>query len=66
MILSTTEKKVKFLNEIKPILKEISASKLLLLFKKRISEIINLNIKEIDQILELKKTYIKKSRLNYQ
>jgi len=59
--LVNTEKKVKFLNEIKPILKEISASKLLLLFKKRISEIINLNIDEIDQMLELKKTYIKKS-----
>ena len=58
--LVTSEKKVKFLNEIKPILKEIAAPKLLLLFKKRIAELINLNIEEIDQILELKKTYIKK------
>ena len=59
--LVTSEKKVKFLNEIKPILKEMNAPKLLLLFKKRISELINLDIEEIDQILELKK-YIKKSR----
>ena len=53
--LVSSEKKVQFLNEIKPILKEITASKLLLLFKKRISEIINLSMDEIDQILELKK-----------
>ena len=59
--LVTSEKKVKFLNEIRPILKEMNAPKLLLLFKKRISELINLDIEEIDQILELKK-YIKKSR----
>ena len=59
--LVNSEKKVKFLNEIKPILKEITASKLLLLFKKRISEIINLNMDEVDQILELKKTYLQQS-----
>ena len=59
--LVTSEKKVKFLNEIKPILKEITALKLLLMFKKRISELLNLDIEEIDQILELKKTYVKKS-----
>jgi DNA primase len=59
--LVTSEKKVKFLNEIRPILKEMNTPKLLLLFKKRISELINLDIEEIDQILELKK-YIKKSR----
>ena len=59
--LVTSEKKIKFLNEIRPILKEMNAPKLLLLFKKRISELINLDIEEIDQILELKK-YIKKSR----
>ena len=59
--LVTSEKKVKFLNEIRPILKEMNAPKLLLLFKKRISELINLDIEEIDQILELKE-YIKKSR----
>lgn len=59
--LVTSEKKIKFLNEIRPILKEMNTPKLLLLFKKRISELINLDIEEIDQILELKK-YIKKSR----
>jgi DNA primase len=59
--LVSSEKKVKFLNEIKPILKEITASKLLLLFKKRISEIINLNMDEVDQILELKKTNLQRS-----
>jgi len=59
--LVTSENKVKFLNEIKPILKEISAVKLLLLFKKRISELINLDIEEMDQILEIQKTYIKKA-----
>ena len=59
--LVTSEKKVKFLNEIKPILKEITAIKLLLLFKKRIAELINLNIEEIDQILEIKKTYTQKT-----
>ena len=59
--LVTSEKKVKFLNEIKPIFKEITAIKLLLLFKKRIAELINLNIEEIDQILEIKKTYTQKT-----
>ena len=44
--LVTSEKKVKFLNEIKPILKEYCI-KLLLLFKKRIAELINLNIEEM-------------------
>ena len=61
--LVTSEKKVKFLNEIKPILKEITAMKLLLLFKKRIAELINLNIEEIDQILEIKKTYPQKASI---
>ena len=59
--LINSEKKVKFLNDINPILKQINASKLLLLFKKRIAEMINLEMNEIDQILEIKKTYIKKS-----
>ena len=55
--LVTSEKKVKFLNEIKPILKELTAPKLLLLFKKRISELVNLAVDEINEILELKKIY---------
>ena len=59
--LVTSEKKVKFLNDIKPIFQEITALKLLLLFKKRIAEMINLDIEEINQILELKKNFIKKS-----
>jgi DNA primase len=59
--LVNSEKKVKFLNDIKPIFKQINASKLLLLFKKRIAEMINLDMNEIDQILEIKKTYIKES-----
>ena len=58
--LVNSEKRVKFLNEIKPILKDITASKLLLLFKKRISELIKLDIKEIDQLLEFKKAPIKR------
>ena len=59
--LVNSEKKVKFLNDIKPIFEQINASKLLLLFKKRIAEMINLEMNEVDQILEIKKTYIKKS-----
>jgi DNA primase len=59
--LVTSEKKVQFLNEIKPILKELTAIKLLLLFKKRIAELINLDIEEIDQILDIKKTHTQKT-----
>jgi len=59
--LVNSEKKVKFLNDIKPIFEQINASKLLLLFKKRIAEMINLEMNEVEQILEIKKTYIKKS-----
>jgi DNA primase len=61
--LVTSEKKVQFLNEIKPILKELTAIKLLLLFKKRIAELINLNIEEIDQILDIKKTHTQKTSI---
>ena len=59
--LVNSEKKVKFLNDLKPIFEQIKASKLLLLFKKRIAEMINLDMDEIDQILEINKPYIKKS-----
>ena len=59
--LVNSEEKVKFLNDIKPIFEQINASKLLLLFKKRIAEMINLDMNEIDQILEIKKNYIKES-----
>ena len=57
--LVTSEKRVKFLNEIKPILNELTAPKLLMIFKKRIAELINLEIDEINEILELKKIYKK-------
>lgn len=57
--LVTSEKKVKFLNEIKPILNELTAPKLLMIFKKRIAELINLEVGEINEILELKKIYKK-------
>ena len=57
--LVTSEKKVKFLNEIKPILNELTAPKLLMIFKKRIAELINLEVDEINEILELKKIYKK-------
>jgi len=57
--LVTSEKKVKFLNEIKPIMNELTAPKLLMIFKKRIAELINLEIDEINEILELKKIYKK-------
>ena len=59
--LATQEKKVKFLNEIEPIFKQLNASKLSLLFKKRISELINLNLEEIDQVLKVKNIYPKKN-----
>ena len=58
--LATQEKKVKFLNEVEPILKQLSALKLSLLFRKRISELINLNLEEIDQVLKIKKTNLKR------
>ena len=57
--LVTSEKRVKFLNEIKPILNELTAPKLLMIFKKRIAELINLEVDEINEILELKKIYKK-------
>ena len=53
----TSEKRVKFLNEIKPILNELTAPKLLMIFKKRIAELINLEVDEINEILELKNIY---------
>ena len=59
--LATQEKKVKFLNAIEPIFKQLTAQKLSLLFKKRISELINLNLEEINQILKIKNTYPKKN-----
>ena len=50
---------------LKPILKEIIAPKLLIVFKKRIAELINFDMEEIDQILELNKKYIKKITIKF-
>jgi DNA primase len=52
--LANQEKKVKFLNDLEPIVKEISAPKLSLLFKKRIAQLVGLEVKEIDQIFKIK------------
>jgi len=54
--LASQESKVKFLNELEPIIKQFSANKLLLLFKKRIAQLVDLNIQEIDQIFKIKFT----------
>ncbi|CAM8391911.1 DNA primase [Candidatus Methylopumilus universalis] len=51
--LATQEDKVKFLNEAEPILKEITATKLSLLLRKRFAELLHLNDKEIDQLLHV-------------
>jgi len=52
--LTSQESKVKFLNELEPIIKQFSAKKLLLLFKKRITQLVDLDINEIDQIFKIK------------
>jgi len=52
--LVSQEKKVRFLNQIEPILKEILAPKLSLLFKKRITQLVDLDVSEIDQIISTK------------
>jgi len=54
--LASQESKVKFLNDLEPIIKQFSANKLLLLFKKRISQLVDLDIQEIDQIFKIKLT----------
>ena len=51
--LATQEDKVKFLNEVEPILKEISAPKLSLLLRKRFAELLHLNDKEMDQLIHV-------------
>jgi DNA primase len=52
--LVSQESKVKFLNELEPIMKQFTAKKLLLLFKKRIAQLVDLDIQEIDQIFKIK------------
>ena len=54
--LASQENKVKFLNDLEPIVKQITAKKLLLLFKKRISQLVDLDIQEINQIFKIKFT----------
>ena len=54
--LVSQESKVKFLNDVEPIIKQFSAKKLLLLFKKRIAQLVDLDIQEIDQMFKIKST----------
>jgi len=54
--LASQESKVKFLNNLEPIIKQFSAKKLLLLFKKRIAQLVDLDIQEIDQMFKIQST----------
>ena len=54
--LVSQESKVKFLNELEPIIKQFTAKKLLLLCKKRIAQLVGLDIQEINQIFKIKLT----------
>ena len=63
--LISQESKVKFLNNIEPIISKINAPKLSLLFKKRIAELVNLDINEVNQLIvkvNRKKSLISKKR----
>lgn len=55
--LTSMDKKVKLLNEVEPILAEISAPKLSLLFKKRIAQLVGLSMEEISNILKSPKQF---------
>jgi len=48
--LASQEKKVKFLNEVEPILKKINASKLKLLIRKKIAALLDLDTADMNQI----------------
>ena len=52
--LTSQEGQVKFLNEVEPIIDEMASSKLAFLFKKRISELLNLTMDEIDKVIKVK------------
>ena len=52
--LTSQEGRVKFLNEVEPIMNEMASPKLTFLFKKRISELINLTMDEIDKVIKVK------------
>ena len=51
--LSSQDKKVKLLNEVEPILEQMKAPKLNLLFRKRIAQLVGLDIQEINNILKI-------------
>ena len=52
--LSSQDKKVKLLNEVEPILEQMKAPKLNLLFRKRIAQLVGLDIQEINNILGIR------------
>lgn len=52
--LTSQEARVKFLNEVEPIMDEMASSKLAFLFKKRISVLLDLTLNEIDTLLKVK------------
>ena len=47
--LTSQEGRVKFLNEVEPIINEMASAKLAFLFKKRISVLLDLTLNEIDK-----------------
>ena len=52
--LTSQEGRVKFLNEVEPIMDEMASSKLAFLFKKRISVLLDLTLNEIDNLIKVK------------
>lgn len=52
--LASQEDRVKFLNEIEPILESIASSKLTFLLKKRISELLHLTLDELEKVIKVK------------
>jgi len=52
--LISQEGRVKFLNEVEPIMDEMASSKLAFLFKKRISVLLDLTLNEIDNLVKVK------------
>ena len=52
--LTSQEARVKFLNEVEPIMDEMASSKLAFLFKKRISVLLDLTLNEIDNLIKVK------------
>ena len=52
--LASQEGRVKFLNEVEPIMDEMASSKLAFLFKKRISVLLDLTLNEIDNLIKVK------------